>query len=102
MTYFNSNSNSLSKTDLLINARLHRVRLLNAVNIFHVVAGDILVITFWKAAIVYRFEGICIAVKKKSLRIIDSTLILRNVISGVGIEVVVSFFLNRVFTLSIL
>jgi len=33
---------------------------------------------------------------------INTSLIIRNVISGVGIEVVVSFFMNRVFSLSIL
>jgi hypothetical protein len=64
MTYFNSNSNSLSKTDLLINARLHRVRLLNAVNIFHVVAGDILVLHFEKLRLFIDLKGFVLQLKK--------------------------------------
>lgn len=92
----------MPKTELLIKERLKRAYILNTSNILHVTAGDIVVVAFWKAAIIYRFEGICIAVRKKSLSVLNTTLILRNVISGVGIEVTVSFFLNRVFTLAIL
>jgi len=100
--YFTSEFEVVLKSDLLINERVNRVCLLNSIDVFPVVVGDIIAISFWKAAIVYKFEGICIAIKKKSLLNINTSLIIRNVISGVGIEVVVSFFMNRVFSLSIL
>lgn len=59
--------------------------------------GDILVITFWKANIIYRFEGICISLKKKGLIKPDVSMILRNVLLGVGVEFIVSYFFNRVY-----
>ena len=46
-------------------------------------SGDIIVLAFWKEAMIYRFEGICMAVKRKSLLKIDTTLHLRNVILGI-------------------
>ena len=56
---------------------------------------------FWKSYVVYRFEGICISITKKSLVKPDVSLILRNVILGVGVEFTVSYFFNRVYNLSL-
>lgn len=67
----------------------------------HFSPGDIVVVVFWKAYIVYCFEGLCISIKKKGLLNPDVSLILRNVILGVGVEFTVSYFANRVYNLSL-
>jgi len=60
-------------------------------------------VIFWLCHFVikenYFFEGICIAVRKKKLMHPESTLILRNILGAVGIEVSFSYFCNRVFIL---
>lgn len=43
------------------------------------------------------FEGICISLKCKSFKTADVILILRNIIDGVGIELTISYFYNRLF-----
>jgi len=62
-------------------------------------AGDILALSFRNKGSNYFFEGICIAVRKKKLMHPESTLILRNILGAVGIEVSFSYFCNRVFIL---
>jgi hypothetical protein len=64
MVYFNPNLNVLSKTNLLIKKRIHRVRLFNAVNIFHVVAGDILVLPFEKQQLCIDLRVFVLLLKK--------------------------------------
>jgi len=61
--------------------------------------GDIVVVVYWKDYIVYRFEGLCISIKFKKLARQDVSLVLRNVVLGVGVEITVSYFFNRVFNL---
>lgn len=103
---YNTNSEKENKLDKLaiqvqektkkrIKNRLHR-----AVTKYYLPkfsTGDILNVTFWKSNIIYRFEGICISLKKKSLIKPDVSMILRNIILGVGIEFIVSYFYNRVY-----
>ena len=60
--------------------------------------GDIIIVFFWVNGIFYRFEGICICLKKKKFKKIDVILILRNVLGGVGIELSISYFHNRLFS----
>jgi len=59
--------------------------------------GDVLGISFRNKGYSYFFEGICISLRKKSLVLPESTLILRNILGNVGIEVCFSYFYNRVF-----
>jgi len=61
--------------------------------------GDILIVFFWVKGLLYRFEGICISLKKKNLLHIDTTLILRNVLSSIGVELCISYYYNRLFYL---
>jgi len=88
-------------TKKFINQRKRRNHVFNMVEALAFSPGDVIVIVYWKNYIVYRFEGLCIAIKKQSLKNLDVSLILRNVILGVGIEVTVSYFLNRVYNLSL-
>jgi len=57
----------LTRTSLLIKERILRKKVFNLVRMLFVSSGDILVVTFWKEALIYRFEGICIAIRKKKL-----------------------------------
>jgi len=69
---------------------------------FHFITGDILMVVFWVRNYIYKFEGICICLRKKNFKAVDVVLILRNVIMGVGIELIISYYLNRVFFLNVL
>lgn len=88
-------------TKKFINQRKRRDNVCNLVEALAFNPGDVVVVVYWKEYIVYRFEGLCIAIKKRSLKNLDVSLILRNVILGVGIEVTVSYFFNRVYNLSL-
>lgn len=100
-SYFLLDDNNVSKNSLLIQQRKRRKHILNLSEAIQFVSGDIIVVVFWKSYIVYRFEGICIAIKKRSLQNSNVSLVLRNVILGVGIELTVSYFINRVYNLSL-
>jgi ribosomal protein L19 len=65
-------------------------------------AGDVVEIFFFKGNEPIVFEGICLGVKnKKKMFCLDVSFILRNVILGVGIEVVASYYYNRLYFLKI-
>lgn len=66
------------------------------------VVGDIIEFLFVFRSIPLLYSGICIAIKKKSFLLPDVTLILRNVIMKVAIEITVSFFYNRIYKLKFL
>jgi ribosomal protein L19 len=64
--------------------------------------GDIIEFLFIFKSVPLLYSGICIAIRRKSFLVSDVTLILRNVIMKVAIEVTVSFFYNRVYKLKFL
>jgi len=66
------------------------------------VVGDIIEFLFVFKSVPLLYSGICIAIKKKSFLVPDVTLIIRNVIMKVAIEVTVSFFYNRLYKLKFL
>jgi len=101
MNYFNYEVDKQSH-ELLMAARTKRKFNLVSSNQGYIVAGDILLFAFWKEARAYKFEGICLAIKKKSLNLLNTTIILRNVIFRVGIEMTISFFLHHFYSLQIL
>lgn len=92
----------VNKLSLLIKDRLKRKNVLNLINILHITSGDIIALVFWKEAIIYRFEGICFSIKNKSLTNFNTSISVRNVILGVGVEVIASYFPNRVYFMTIL
>lgn len=51
---------------------------------------------------VYVFEGICIGIIGKNLSDLNASLVLRNVVLGVGLELVIGYYVNRVYSLQIL
>jgi ribosomal protein L19 len=64
--------------------------------------GDIIEFVYMYKSVPLLYSGICIAIKKKLFLVPDVTLILRNVIMKVAIEVTVSFFYNRIYKLKFL
>jgi len=64
--------------------------------------GDIIEFLFIFKSVPLLYSGICIAIRRKSFLVPDVTLILRNVIMKVAIEVTVSFFYNRLYKLKFL
>ena len=66
------------------------------------IVGDIIEFLFIFKSVPLLFSGICIAIRKKSFLVPDVTLILRNIIMKVAIEVTVSFFYNRIYKLKFL
>lgn len=101
ITYFLVKS-KITKISLLIKSRLKRKKIFGVRKILQITSGDIIALVFWKEAIIYRFEGICIAIKKKSLTQFNTSVCVRNVILGVAIEVTASYFPNRVYYMTIL
>ncbi len=65
------------------------------------IVGDVVSVVFRNKSFGYSFEGICLGIKKKFLIGPESSFILRNILGGVGIELLISFFYNRIFLLKI-
>lgn len=63
--------------------------------------GDILNISYVSKFITYGFEGVCIRLKKKKMLDVNSSIILRNILSGVGVELTISFFYNRAYNFTV-
>jgi len=59
--------------------------------------GDIIAITLWIKRYKFRFEGICLGYKNKGFKNPEMTIILRNVIEKVGVEILSSYFYNRLY-----
>jgi len=63
------------------------------------VAGDVLTVTVTKELEGHIFTGICLGVRRPRFLKADCSVILRNVLSGVGVEVIFSLFYNRAYRL---
>jgi ribosomal protein L19 len=59
--------------------------------------GDVITITITKELEGLTFTGICLAIRKTSFSQADCTVLLRNVLFGVGVEVIFSLFYNRAY-----
>lgn len=68
-------------------------------NLLKFKVGDILIVFFWIKGNFYRFEGICICIKKKNIITVDISFILRNIINSIGIELSLAYYYNRLFFL---
>lgn len=66
------------------------------------IVGDIVEFLFVYKSVPLLYSGICIAIRKKSLSMPNTTIILRNIIMKVAVEVTVSFFFNRIYKLKFL
>lgn len=71
----------------------------NYIGISSFTTGDILSLSFKNLGYTFFFEGICIALRKTSLKLPETSLILRNILENVGVELCISFYYNRIYFL---
>lgn len=101
MLYFLRNRKEINKNKLIINKRKQRKIIFkipilkNIAKYFNI--GDILTITYWTKTILCNYEGICLSLENKLFKQIKTKLILRNILSKIGIELTISYYLNRIF-----
>lgn len=103
-SFFNLDSESDNEilNNFYIKQRKNRELIKNSFIIKKFLIGDILEFVYFYKHIALTFNGICIGVRKKSFVMPDMSLILRNIIIKTGIEVVVSYFYNRIYNLNFL
>jgi len=99
-TYFFSNITAVSLKSQEIQERKERQSLPFDIHALDFTVGDVLVLVFWNDGLVYKFEGMCLAVRGKQKITPDVTILLCNRILGVGISVTASYFYNRLFYLT--
>jgi len=63
--------------------------------------GDIVKVAFFRKSYSYLFEGICISIKKKSFLSPNLSFSLRNVVLGISIEMMFSYYINRLYHLKL-
>lgn len=64
---------------------------------YKITIGDILYIDFRISGLLYFFEGICIRIKGKNFVNPETSLTLRNILWGVGVELSIAYFYMRIF-----
>jgi len=64
--------------------------------------GDILEFIFFSKNIPLIFSGICIAIKRKNFIVADTMILIRNIIFNTIIEIIASYFYNRIYKLKFL
>lgn len=100
-SYFNVENKIVYKHSTILKDRKNRKNFFNWPKISSIRTGDILSVIFRKRSIIYRFEGICLRIKNKSFLNLNSSIMLRNILFGISIEVTFSYFYNRIFFLQI-
>lgn len=61
------------------------------------VAGDIIRVYFSKGSTNFFFEGICLSIHFRTLLNKQASFLIRNIIIGVGIEMTLSYYFNRLY-----
>lgn len=105
LNYFNNKNlyqKSLLTPAFYIKSRKNRTFIKGLKKFKKFVVGDIIEFVFFFKSVPLLFSGICLAIKHKLFMAPDVTVILRNVIMRVGIEVTFSYFHNRVYKLKFL
>lgn len=63
-------------------------------------AGDVILLSYERGAVTYTFQGVCLTVSSRGFGKKQTTFSLRSVISGVGVEITMAYFLHRLYKLS--
>lgn len=100
-SYFNVENKVIYKHSNILKNRKNRKNLFNWIKILSIKTGDILSVIFRKRSIIYRFEGICMSIKNKALMSLNSSIMLRNILFGISVEITFSYFYNRIFLLQV-
>ena len=85
-----------------IKKRKNRKKISGTTSLRFISIGDILEFVYVYKSIPLIYKGICIAIRRRFFIEPDVTLILRNVIMKIGIELTVSYFYNRLYKLKFL
>jgi len=99
--FYKKKEQKLSFTSLYIKKRKNR-DLIKFTKWRKFVVGDILEFVYFYKTIPLIFSGICIAIKRKNFILPDVVIVLRNIILKTAIEITVSYFYNRIYTLKFL
>ena len=59
--------------------------------------GDIITINFWLKSYNYHIEGLCLSIRNKKLINNNLSILIRNILYGIGIEIRVLYYFNRIF-----
>lgn len=76
-------------------------RLRRSLGVSPFVVGDILNVVYNIGYITYGFEGICIASRKKGLKDANAGVVLRNILTNVGVELTISYSHTRLYKLTV-
>lgn len=63
-------------------------------------AGDILKYSFDRGPSTFFFEGLCLSLRNRGFGRKQTSFISRNVMTSVGVEVLIAYFLRRLYKLS--
>lgn len=70
-------------------------------SLYNFYIGDVLSVSFRSKGYSFFFEGLCLGVKRRFFVDPETSFILRNVLDNIGIELIFSFFYNRIFFVKI-
>lgn len=81
---------------------MYKRRIRRFVGLSPINVGDIINVSYTNKYITYGFEGICICLRRKLMLSPNVTIILRNVLVNVGVELTLAYYYARCyrFTLS--
>ena len=101
MSYFIKRGLLTNQKNTLIKKRTDRSKISGFRSLPSFQSGDVLNIVYRQKNFTYSFQGICISLRRKKLDSPETSLILRNVIARVGVELSISFYSNRCFILKL-
>jgi ribosomal protein L19 len=96
LTYFEGvKLPDLTKIRRFIEKRRMRNRVQGMRKHYFITIGDVIKVVFYYKISFMGFTGICIAIRRKNFTEPEVGLIVRNVIVGVGVEIIVAYYYNR-------
>lgn len=94
MSYFKSYNYNVNR---FLRRRTSRARIVGFFNNYAINSGDVISVTYSIKGFSFFFEGICISLKNRAMRNPNTSFILRNVIEQSGVEMLLSYYYNRIF-----
>ena len=96
MHYFQKKTN-LKFKNKHIQLRRMRPKVAGFRKAYKATIGDILNLDFRIFGLLYFFEGLCIKIKYKNFVNPETSITLRNILEGVGVELSIAYFYMRIF-----
>lgn len=101
MSYFAEQGLITSEKKNLINKSSYGPKISGFRSVPSFQSGNVLNVVYRQKNFTYSFQGICISLRKKKINSPETSLILRNVIARVGVELSISFYSSRCFLLKL-